>query len=82
MNSSHGKWVWRKSSFSNGGTDSDCVEIGHWHKSSYSEANGNSDCVEVGLGPELTAIRDSKNPGGGMLALSSAAWDTFRQAVQ
>jgi uncharacterized protein DUF397 len=81
MISSHGEWVWRKSSFSQGAENSDCVEVGHWCKSTYSEANGNSDCVEVGFGLDVTAIRDSKNPDGGMLALSTPVWDRFRSAV-
>ncbi|MPZ85667.1 MAG: DUF397 domain-containing protein [Actinophytocola sp.] len=28
MTSSHGRWVWRKSSVSNGSNNTDCVEIG------------------------------------------------------
>lgn len=57
----HGERVWRKSSFSEGGAD--------------------SSCVEVGFGPDLTAIRDSKNPDGGMLTLPSPVWDSFRTAI-
>jgi hypothetical protein len=81
MTNSHGRWVWRKSSFSEGTNNSDCVEVGHWRKSSFSEGGADSSCVEVGLGPDLTAIRDTKNPDGGMLTLSSTAWDTFRTVV-
>jgi hypothetical protein len=47
---------WRKSSYSNNGTD--CVEV--WRKSSYSD-NG-SDCVEVA--GTLDRLRDSKNTAG------------------
>jgi len=54
-------WKWRKSSFSNGG--------------------GNSSCVEVGWAAGTTAVRDSKNPGGGMLAVPESAWHAFRAKV-
>jgi uncharacterized protein DUF397 len=57
----HGEWVWRKSTFSQGAE--------------------NSDCVEVGFGSDRTAIRDSKNPDGGMLTLPSQVWDSFRTAI-
>lgn len=60
MTSSPGRWVWRKSSFSNG---------------------GNNACVEVGWAPGATAVRDSKNPGGGMLAVPESAWHAFRAKV-
>lgn len=60
MTSSHGRWVWRKSSFSEGGNNA-CVEIGHWRKSSFSQGANNSDCVELS---SAGAVRDSKNPAG------------------
>ena len=50
-----------------------------WRKSSRSGGNeGGSNCVEVaaGSGGRL-AIRDSKDPGGGQLAVSPAAWRAF-----
>jgi hypothetical protein len=48
---------WRKSSYSNGGTNN-CVEVGTWRTSSYS--NGGADtCVEVG------AWRKSSHSNGG-----------------
>lgn len=79
MTSSHGRWVWRKSSFSEGNGNSDCVEVGHWRKSSYSNGNGNSTCVEVGFAAgEVTGLRDSKNPDGGMLTVPAASWERFR----
>ena len=76
-----GSWVWRKSSHSEANGNSDCVEIGYWRKSSLSEGNGNSSCVEVGVGPDVTAVRDSKNPDGGMLAFSGPAWDSLRATI-
>jgi hypothetical protein len=47
-----------------------------WRKSSYS--NSSSNCVEVRLDtPDVVAIRDSKNPTGGMLTVTPIAWSTF-----
>ncbi|MFF3555680.1 DUF397 domain-containing protein [Streptomyces tsukubensis] len=47
-----------------------------WHKSSYS-GNGGANCVE--WAPEFAPsgsvpVRDSKNPGGPTLIVSTAAW--------
>ena len=50
---------WRKSSCS--AEESNCVEIA-WRKSSYSGDEAN--CVELA---SLGAVRDSKNPSGGVL---------------
>jgi hypothetical protein len=61
MISSHEEWAWRKSSFSQGG--------------------GNSACVEVAWAPSTTAVRDSKNPAGGMLTMSESSWQAFRAAI-
>jgi len=75
--------VWRTSSRSsdNGGA---CVEVGlppvSWRKSSRSDSNGGA-CVEVAATPDWAAIRDSKSPASGTLALSGAQWATFRRAV-
>jgi hypothetical protein len=47
-----------------------------WSKSSYSSANGA--CVEVAKNlPGIVAIRDSKDPDGPKLLISSADWRTF-----
>ena len=48
-----------------------------WRKSSRSNGDGNV-CVEVAFVPEATAVRDSKNPHGGVLILPSAVWTRFR----
>jgi hypothetical protein len=55
---------WRKSTYSE--NESACVEIA-WRKSSYSANEGA--CVEIG---DVGAVRDSKNPGGGMLRVHLA----------
>ena len=73
---------WRRSSYSgNGG--SNCVEVGaSWHKSSYS-GNGGGDCVEVARDlPHTVAVRDSKDPHGGLLAIEPAEWRDFIAEVK
>lgn len=47
-----------------------------WRKSSYSSQDGN--CVEVARNlPGLVALRDSKEPGGTRLVVSSETWQAF-----
>ncbi|MBA0127589.1 DUF397 domain-containing protein [Haloechinothrix sp. YIM 98757] len=66
--------TWRKSSYSD--ADHNCVEVAFpWHTSSYSDAHGN--CVEVAVTERVTSVRDSKDPHGGVLTLTPAAWRTF-----
>ncbi len=50
-----------------------------WRKSSYSGGNGN--CVEVALARHRVAVRDSKDPDGGHLRLSTASWRALLTAV-
>jgi hypothetical protein len=45
-----------------------------WRKSSESL---NGDCVEVASLSEGVAVRDSKNPEGGMLRFSRSGWQAF-----
>jgi hypothetical protein len=52
-----------------------------WRKSSFSQGNGNSACVEIAWAPHLAAVRDSKNPNGGMLTVPESAWDAFRASL-
>ncbi|GAB3450431.1 DUF397 domain-containing protein [Actinophytocola sediminis] len=52
-----------------------------WRKSSYSTENGGA-CVEVGTLPTGAAVRDSKNPNGGMLLLTSTAWGQLHTTAE
>jgi hypothetical protein len=51
-----------------------------WRKSSYS--GGGNDCVEVALIGDGIAVRDSKNPQGGVLRLSGQEWDALLAAAR
>jgi hypothetical protein len=58
--------------------DLSCAE---WRKSSYSSQSGN--CVEVARNlPGLVAVRDSKDPDVGLLAVSREAWQVFIKKVR
>ena len=46
-----------------------------WRKSSRSGSESN--CVEVASREATTAVRDSKNPAGPMLAFPVASWADF-----
>jgi hypothetical protein len=53
-----------------------------YRKSSYSSANGGN-CVEVARNlPGLVAIRDSKNPDAGALALAPAAFAALTARIR
>ena len=57
--------------------DLSCAE---WQKSSYSSQSGN--CVEVARNlPGLVAVRDSKEPDGAQLVVSSETWRVFIRSV-
>jgi uncharacterized protein DUF397 len=49
-----------------------------WRKSSVSAGGTNDECVEVALVGQVTALRDSKNPGGGVLLLPTDTWAALR----
>jgi hypothetical protein len=54
-----------------------------WRKSSYSGGAGSSNCVEVAsTGHRLVAVRDSKNPSGAQLGLSSMQWRALLDQVK
>lgn len=62
--------AWRTSSHSNA---TNCVQAGSgWRKSSRSAYNG--DCVETATRRPVVLVRDSKNPGGPVVAVSAAGW--------
>ena len=63
---------WRKSSRSEA---SDCVEASSWRKSTASAGAG--DCVEAGHGGGVVGVRDSRDPDGGLLEVTPAAWRAF-----
>lgn len=53
-----------------------------WRKSSYSGGNGGQ-CVEVAANlPGIVAVRDSKNPDGGTLAVSPAGWSALVAGIK
>jgi Domain of unknown function (DUF397) len=74
---------WHKSSHSS--DVANCVEVAfvdraRWHKSSHSSDTMN--CVEVAFAGPVVALRDSKNPTGGVLALPPPAWRAFTTALR
>lgn len=70
--------MWRKSSHSY--ANGNCVEaLANWRKSSRSTYNQN--CVEVATAGSVR-VRDSKDPGGPVLAFTRAEWSGFISAVR
>ena len=51
-----------------------------WGKSSRSNGDGNV-CIEIAFVSGATALRDSKNPTGGVLIVPTVAWERFRLAT-
>ena len=51
-----------------------------WRKSSYSGNGG--DCVEVADYDNHLMVRDSKNPEGAKLAVTTASWRAFTAKVK
>nr|WP_277949957.1 DUF397 domain-containing protein [Bailinhaonella thermotolerans] len=49
-------------------------------KSSYSGDSGG--CVEVTVTEDGVSVRDSKNPGGAVLAYTDHEWDVFVRSVK
>ena len=53
-----------------------------WRKSSYSGSSGGQ-CVEVARNlPNIVAVRDSKNPESGALAVTPAAWQALLACIR
>jgi len=52
-----------------------------WRKSSYS-GNSGGQCVEVGSAALVIAVRDSKDPGGPVLAFGPQDWQRFTDRVK
>ncbi|MEU8886841.1 DUF397 domain-containing protein [Streptomyces sp. NPDC048442] len=52
-----------------------------WFKSSYS-GGANTECVETAYAGGSAAVRDSKSPGGPLIAVRSTAWADFVGAVR
>ncbi|MEU5878749.1 DUF397 domain-containing protein [Spirillospora sp. NPDC047279] len=62
-------------------TSSNSLGLAEWRKSSRSTGAAEN-CVEVATDTRIIAIRDSKNPAGGMLKLDSAVWRELRHAIR
>ena len=58
----------------------DDLSKAHWRKASRSSASG-SDCVELADVSGAVAIRDSKNPEGPALVLSSSGWEKLSRQL-
>jgi hypothetical protein len=52
-----------------------------WRKSSYSGANGGN-CIEIAAAARTVAVRDSKDPGGPVLAFGPDDWQRFADQVK
>jgi hypothetical protein len=52
-----------------------------WFKSSYS-GGGTGNCVEVAITDRTTAVRDSKTPATGQLAVPHPAWEALLETLR
>lgn len=60
----------------------DSTALTIWRKSSYSETNQGG-CVEISDGhPDITPVRDSKNPHGPAVIFPNTTWSAFVAAVK
>jgi hypothetical protein len=55
------------------------LSTAEWRKSSHS---GNNGCVEVARVGDLIAVRDSKDPEGGVLLFNTREWRAFVAGVR
>ncbi|QIZ39935.1 DUF397 domain-containing protein [Saccharopolyspora sp. ASAGF58] len=74
--------AWCKSSRS--GANANCVEVAFldagWQKSSHSTAAAN--CVEIAFAGPAVGVRDSKDPGGAVLAFPADRWSRFVESLR
>ena len=56
------------------------LSTARWRKSSRSTDKAN--CVEVAVTAGAVAVRDSKHPTGGVLAVPPPAWTAFTTALR
>lgn len=75
--------AWRKSSFSsgNGGNCVEVASIAGGQKPMHGNGSGGRRIEVLGV-PSTIAIRDSKNPDGGMLRFSPGEWRDFLAAIK
>jgi hypothetical protein len=52
-----------------------------WRKASRSDNKG-GECVEVAMTSQVVAVRDSKNPAGGLLAVTPDSWRAFTDSLR
>jgi uncharacterized protein DUF397 len=52
------------------------IDALQWRKSSFS-GNGGGNCVDVAADGEKIYVRNSKNPGGAMVAFTQSEWKAF-----
>lgn len=55
--------------------------MGDWRKSTYSDGNGGS-CVETASGNGVILVRDTTDRDGGVLTISSSAWNAFTDSLR
>lgn len=53
---------------------------GGWRRSTYSGSGNN--CVEVHTSHLGIAVRDTKNPNGGILTLTASQWRAFTRKIK
>jgi hypothetical protein len=51
----------------------------NWRTSTYC---GTGTCVQVATASEMTYVRDSKGPSGGVLAVPNHAWTAFLNEIR
>ncbi|MFI0479528.1 DUF397 domain-containing protein [Actinomadura sp. 9N215] len=72
--------VWRKSSRSSEQGDA-CVEVASWRKASRSTVQ-NDNCIEVAGISSAVAVRDSKDPNGPKLIISTNDFQRFANILK